>query len=83
MSKKHGHRKKRRHKKHPPAPYGPLEALAAALNSCERAGLHVRFPHGIVFTDAGVIVPRKGRWVARAFVTTGDTPDPGPDDLDD
>ena len=95
MSKKKGARK--RHRKHrTPAvlcprcrkapddsPRSLLRELAAALNSCEQAGLRVRFRHGAAYSEYGVVVPplERGGWVARPFIDGGGTP-ADPDDPD-
>lgn len=44
-----------------------LHDLAAALNACERAGLNPKLKHGIVFSDAGYVLPLKDRWVSRSL----------------
>jgi hypothetical protein len=51
------------------APAGELlEALAAALNACDEAGIAVRLRHGIVFTSAGYVLPLgNGGWAARTL----------------
>ncbi len=43
-----------------------LLVLARTLNECEKAGIRPRLKHGIVFTDAGYVLPVKdGKWAAR------------------
>jgi hypothetical protein len=42
-----------------------LHDLAVALNACEKAGIHPKLKHGIVFTDAGYVMVVKDRWVSR------------------
>jgi len=44
-----------------------LHDLASALNACEKANLHVKLRHGIVFSDAGYVLPVKDRWVSRTL----------------
>ena len=48
-----------------------LEAVAAALNACQEAGLAVKFRHGAVITPAGYVLEAQGgRWVARTLTWT-------------
>ncbi len=47
-----------------------LDALAAALNACDRAGLRVKLKHGIVFTTAGYVLPTGDEWAARTLAYT-------------
>ena len=92
MSKRKGHRRKRAKparalacpRCHSPADSSPgalLGALAAVLNSCTDADLHVRFAHGSVLTREGYVLPLKaGRWTARTLAydplsPSGDEPD--------
>lgn len=86
MSKRKGHRKKRRKRaaqaRKATRP-GLLGALADALNACETAGMRPRFTYGIVFTEFGVIDRKKGRWVARPFTVAPGAPPAAVDDLDD
>lgn len=43
-----------------------LLMLAKTLNECEKAALRPKLRHGIVFTDAGYVLPVKdGKWAAR------------------
>jgi hypothetical protein len=43
-----------------------LLALAHVLNECEKAGIRPKLKHGILFTDAGYVLPAKdNRWAAR------------------
>lgn len=42
-----------------------LHDLAVALNACEKAGIRPKLKHGIVFTDAGYVMPVGDRWVSR------------------
>ena len=44
-----------------------LRELKKALNACDRAGIHLKLGHGIVFTDMGYIMPigKKDEWVIR------------------
>lgn len=62
-----------------------LEAVAAALNGCEAAGLKPRLRRDVVYTTGGWVLPPLGGakdWVARfPSVTEGDT-EPDPDDMD-
>lgn len=74
MSKKHGASKKRkkaaRKRSRSKSTASRLAALADALNSCETAGLRIRFAHGAAFCDEGVVVPpvEKGqKWEGRPF----------------
>jgi hypothetical protein len=48
-----------------------LEAVAAALNACQDAGLPVKLRHGAVITPAGYVLQAQGeRWVARTLAWT-------------
>lgn len=43
-----------------------LFVLAKALNEAEKAGMHPKLKHGIIFTDAGFVLPvRDDKWAAR------------------
>jgi len=42
-----------------------LSALAKVLTECERAGIRPKLKHGIVFTEAGYVLPVKSKWAAR------------------
>lgn len=45
-----------------------LTRLAAAMNACENAGLHVKLRHGAVFTEAGYVLQTgDARWDARTL----------------
>jgi hypothetical protein len=44
-----------------------LRDLAVALNACEKAGIRPKLKHGIVFTDAGYVMPVKDKWVSRSL----------------
>jgi hypothetical protein len=44
-----------------------LHDLASALNACEKNNIHVKLRHGIIFSDAGYVLPVKDRWVARTL----------------
>jgi hypothetical protein len=61
MAKKKGAAKRRRRKAQQGAKHAPkamLEAVAAALNACENAGMEVRIiPGPIIITDKGMILP--------------------------
>ena len=82
MSKRKGHRKKRR-RRSPKNTRARLAAVAAALNRCEDAGMHMRTGAGAVFAHEGVILRlRGGKWEARMFAGKGDIPRPDPDDMD-
>lgn len=83
-----GKRKKRRYR-HPhgraladSSPAGLLNALAAALNACEAAGMAVRLKHGAAYTRHGYVLPLgDNRWAARTLLYTEFTPpDDDPDD---
>lgn len=84
MSKRKGHRKKRR-RRSPRNARARLSAVAAALNRCEQHGECVRFMGGAIFTQAGAILPptKKGqKWDARMFAGNG-KPGLPVDDLED
>jgi hypothetical protein len=57
--------KRKRSRKREPDPAALLSSLASALDRCDRAGLDVRLKHGIVITEAGYVLPVKGKWAAR------------------
>jgi hypothetical protein len=60
-------------RKPPPETAAPrlLEAVAGALNACQRAGIAVKLRHGIVMTPAGYILEAQGgTWVARTLAWT-------------
>lgn len=43
-----------------------LSALAKIVNECEKAGIRPKMKHGIIFTDAGYVLPvSNGKWAAR------------------
>ena len=42
-----------------------LLALSKLLNDCEKAGIRPKLKHGIIFTDAGYVLPLEDRWAAR------------------
>jgi hypothetical protein len=43
-----------------------LAAMAYILNAAEKAGLNPKMKHGIIWTDAGYVLPAKGdKWAAR------------------
>ena len=65
MTSRRKSRKRKRKQRRKPDPAALLSSLAAALNACDRVGLHVKLRHGIVFTDAGFVLVIKDRWVAR------------------
>jgi hypothetical protein len=59
-----------KHHKAPPEvpPASLLEAVAAALSACGKAGLAVKLRHGAVITPAGYVLEADdGRWVARTL----------------
>ena len=63
-------RKKTRKPKHAGKPSEDpvilLLTLARLLNSCEKAGIRPKMKHGIIFTDAGYVLPvSNGKWAAR------------------
>lgn len=59
-------RKPRRNGKLPEDPVILLLTLARLLNECEKAGIRPKMKHGIVFTDAGYVLPvSNGKWAAR------------------
>jgi hypothetical protein len=77
VSKKHGHRKKRRKKSQRKGlcpVYSTQELLAEvawALTACEVHGLPVKLRHGIVMTREGYVVDLPGgRWGARTLIYT-------------
>lgn len=91
MSKKHGHRKKRRSRQRKARPNSPsllLRSVADSLNACADAGLDPRVVQGAVMTRAGYVLflPVKGdrkreRWSARVLALDPLSPgDDGPDD---
>ena len=51
-----------------------LQAVADALNACDRAGIGVKLRHGIVMTHAGYVLPGTRGWVARTLIYTEFTP---------
>ena len=57
--------KRKRSRKREPDPAALLASLASALDRCDRAGLDVKLRHGIVITEAGYVLPVKGKWVTR------------------
>ena len=43
-----------------------LHVIARMLTECEKAGIHPKLKHGIVYTDVGYVLDIKdGKWVAR------------------
>lgn len=42
-----------------------LLVLARALTECERSGIHPKLKHGIIYTDAGYVLPLNDKWAAR------------------
>jgi len=49
-----------------PDPVILLHVMARMLDECEKAGIHPRLKNGIVYTDAGYVLPVKdGKWAAR------------------
>lgn len=70
----------------PPDAAPLLEAVAAALNDCETAGLRPRLRRDVVHTTAGWVLPPLGGaedWVARfPSAAEGDTEPGDPDDMD-
>ena len=63
-SRKNGKSIKRR-KKPPEDPVILLLTLARLLSECEKLGMRPRMKHGIIFTDAGYVIPVKNKWAAR------------------
>jgi hypothetical protein len=62
------HTKRRRKKRRCADPALVLGNLAAALNACNNAGYNVKLRHGIVYSDAGYVLPLlKGKWMARPY----------------
>lgn len=58
--------KKRQKRRKQEDPVILLLAMARILNECEKVGIRPRLKHGIVFTDAGYVLPAKeGKWAAR------------------
>lgn len=90
MSRKHGHRRKRKRKaarKRASSARAKLEAVADALDACDRAGLSPRLVQGAVMTRAGYVLllpakdRKRDRWSARAMALDPLSPsDEGPDD---
>jgi hypothetical protein len=35
------------------------------LSECEKAGIHPKLKHGIVYTDLGYVIPIRNKWAAR------------------
>jgi hypothetical protein len=53
-------------RKSQPDPVVILLVLARALNEAEKAGLNPKLKHGIIYTDAGYVLPaRNDKWAAR------------------
>jgi hypothetical protein len=46
-----------------------LRDLAKAMNACEKAGIHPKAKHGVIFTASGYVVPfgRNDSWVVRTL----------------
>jgi hypothetical protein len=43
-----------------------LHVMARMLTECERAGIHPKLKHGIIYTDVGYVLPVKDdKWAAR------------------
>lgn len=60
-----------------------LDAVAAALNAAQAAGLKVRLKHDAVLTNAGYVLPvSDDRWGARTL-TYSEFPPGDPDDEDE
>ena len=98
MSKRKGHRKKRRRKPavicarcHAPADGSPaalLGSIAAVLNACDDAGMGVQFRQfgdvGAVYARSGYVLPlRDGKWTARTKTYDPFAPVPELGDEDD
>lgn len=59
-------RRSQKGSKKPEDPVILLLTLARLLNECEKCGIRPKMKHGIVFTDAGYVLPAKeGKWAAR------------------
>ncbi len=58
-------KRKSKPRKIPDDPVVLLSALAYMLNACEKAGIRPKMKHGIIYTDAGYVLPVKDRWAAR------------------
>lgn len=94
MSRKKGHRRKRR--KSPPlcpkcqaradvSAGAPLAALANVLNAVRDSGHKLRFSHGVVLTWEGYVLQgRDGRWKVVTLPVHPDAPafDPEQDEID-
>jgi len=48
-----------------------LHDLACAINACEKNNISVKCEHGIIFSNAAVILPIKDRWVVRMLTKPG------------
>ena len=59
--------KRKATRKRQPDPATLLAGLAAALQRCEKAGLHPKLKHGIVWTEAGFVLVIGDKWVARVL----------------
>ena len=43
-----------------------LHVMARMLTECEKAGIHPKLKHGIIYTDVGYVLDIKdGKWAAR------------------
>jgi hypothetical protein len=98
LSRKHGHRKKKRKHRpaiacprcHGPADSSPgalLRAFAAVLNSCADEGVKVKMRHGVILAEGpgggGYVLPLPGgRWTVRTLTYDPLAP-PACDDIED
>jgi hypothetical protein len=62
-------RKRRRSK--PEDPVILLLALARLLTECEKAGIRPKLKHGILWTNAGYVLPVNNKWAARPLKKLG------------
>jgi hypothetical protein len=92
LSKKHGHRKKRRRKaarERASSPAVLLDGAARALNSLADAGLEPRLVQGAVMTSAGYVLflperhRKRDRWQAKVQTAHPMSPRHDPSGLDD
>src|SRR5580704_14327150 len=66
-SRSHSEKQPRKERKSfSPDPVILLHVLARMLNECDKAGIHPKLKHGIIYTDAGFVLPVKDdKWAAR------------------
>lgn len=66
MKSRKSTRKVKRHGKKPEDPVILLLTLARLLSECEKAGIRPKMKHGILWTDAGFVMPlQDDKWAAR------------------